>query len=142
MQNINVSVTMELHEPFDHITEFNEEERCSVIKPKTLIYLKNIYRCLLIKFASVVSKLLPSSAMPQRNKTSHFLEPMTLVTWCKMIPFLWFSMIVITGRDLAPLIFLKKLPDCKPYKLFTAMQTLSRLPADITNRSHNAELLH
>lgn len=43
---------MELHEPFDHITEFREEERCSVIKSKTLIYYKNNYMCLLITFAS------------------------------------------------------------------------------------------
>lgn len=73
-QNINVSVTMELYEPFDHITEFHEEEKCSVIKPTTLIYFKNIHRCLLIYFASVVSKLLLFifSNLPQRNKTNHF----------------------------------------------------------------------
>lgn len=78
-QNLNVSVTMELHEPFDHVTEFREEERCSVIKSKTLIYFKNNYRCLLFTFASVVSKLLLCifSAMPQRNKTNIFLEPTT-----------------------------------------------------------------
>lgn len=106
-QNLSVSVTMELQEPFDHITEFHEQERCSVIKPKPLTYFKNNYRCLLFTFASVVSKLLLFifPATPQRNKTNNFLEP---TTFCDKVQDDFIPLIL---SDLA---FLKKLPTCEP----------------------------